>query len=726
MRCSGWLVTRCRIRSRRRSLFGKLVHSVRAGRDLVTFGTAPRFLRLSIASSSPALPVTAPAAPASLDLLSINTIRTLAMDAVQKAESGHPGTPMALAPLVYRLFTTHMHHDPKAPHWPDRDRFVLSVGHASMVLYGSLHMSGYDLSLNDIINFRQWGSKTPGHPEVGHTAGVETTTGPLGQGVANAVGLAMAEAHLAAITNTADHTIVNHYTYFIAGDGCLMEGISHEAASFAGHQKLGKLIGFYDDNRITIDGSTDLSLSDDAAQRFASYGWQVLHISDVNDLAEIDAAVAAAKSEHGRPTMIITRTVIGFGSPNRAGTSKAHGEPLGAEEIIRSKDALGWVSHEPFFVPDEARAHWAAQVAERAKSHAEWTTSFAAFTAADAKGAAEFTRRMSGVLPENWEASLPTFTAETGTVASRAASGAVLNAIGSTIPELLGGSADLSGSNLTLRKGDQAFSATNRTGRYVYYGVREHAMGAIMNGLSLHGGIVPYSGTFLVFSDYMRPAIRLAALMKTQAIYVFTHDSIGLGEDGPTHQPIEQLSALRAIPNLLVLRPGDASEVAECWRVAINHRTGPSAIVLSRQKLNFLNIPADVVRAGVDHGGYVLADSTAPAKIALLATGSEIGLALKVRDALDGAGIPARVVSVPSMERFLAADPAYRASVLPAGIPRLAIEAAHPMSWWQLIAGQGDVVGLDHFGASAPFDRLYSEFGLSVDAITARAKKLVS
>ncbi|MDZ7631569.1 MAG: transketolase [Gemmatimonadaceae bacterium] len=670
--------------------------------------------------------MTAPAAPASLDLLSINTVRTLAMDAVQKAESGHPGTPMALAPLVYRLFTAHLRHDPRAPHWPDRDRFVLSVGHASMVLYGALHLSGYDLSLDDIIHFRQWESKTPGHPEVGHTAGVETTTGPLGQGVANAVGMAMAEAHLAAVTNTADHTVVDHYTYFIAGDGCLMEGISHEAASLAGHQKLGKLIGFYDDNRITIDGSTDLSLSDDAAQRFASYGWQVLHISDVNDLAEIDAAVAAAKADRHRPTMIITRTVIGFGSPNRAGTAKAHGEPLGAEEIIRSKDALGWVSHEPFFVPDDARAHWTSQVAQRASAHADWAARFAAFTAADGVASAEFTRRMAGELPAGWDASLPTFTADNGSVASRAASGAVLTAIGTHIPELLGGSADLSGSNLTLRKGDQAFSATNRAGRYVYYGVREHAMGAIMNGLALHGGVVPYAGTFLVFSDYMRPAIRLAALMKTQAIYVFTHDSIGLGEDGPTHQPIEHLSALRAIPNLLVLRPADASEVAECWRVAINHRTGPSAIALSRQKLPFLAIPADTVRAGVAHGGYVLADSPTPAQVVLIATGSEVGLALKVRDALASKGIAARVVSMPSMELFQAADAAYRASVLPAGVPRLAIEAGHPMSWWKLIAGQGDVVGLDHFGASAPADRLYHEFGLNVDAIAARAAALVS
>jgi transketolase len=670
--------------------------------------------------------VTASASTASLDLLAINTIRTLAMDAVQKAESGHPGTPMALAPLVYRLYTHHMKHDPAAPDWADRDRFVLSVGHASMVLYATLHMAGYKLPLHEIINFRQWGSLTPGHPEVKHTDGVETTTGPLGQGVANAVGMAMAETLLAASTNTAAHTIVDHHTYFIAGDGCLMEGISHEAASLAGHLGLGKLIGFYDDNRITIDGSTDLTLSDDAAKRFESYGWQVLHIADVNDLAQIDAAVAAAKADAQRPTMVITRTVIGFGSPNRAGTSKAHGEPLGAEEIIRAKDALGWVSHEPFFVPDEARAHWLAQVSQRAAAHGAWNAAFDAFRSAHPAEAAEFLRRLSGDLPEGWEAKLPVFTAENGSLASRAASGQVLNAIGASIPELIGGSADLTGSNLTLRKGDQPYSATTHDARYIYYGVREHAMGAIMNGLALHAGVVPYAGTFLVFSDYMRPAIRLAALMHVQSIYVFTHDSIGLGEDGPTHQPIEHLGALRTIPNLLVLRPADATEVAECWRAAINHRTGPSAIVLSRQKLRFLNIPAETARDGVAKGAYVLSDSPTPAKIVLMATGSEVGLAIDVQAALAKAGVAARVVSVPSMELFHAAGADYRAGVLPSGVPRLAIEAGHPMSWWQLVAGNGDVVGLDHFGASAPFDRLYKEFGLSVEAIVPRAMALVS
>ena len=669
--------------------------------------------------------MTAIASTASLDLLAVNTIRALSMDAVQKAESGHPGTPMALAPLVYRLYTHHMKHDPAAPDWADRDRFVLSVGHASMVLYSALHLSGYRLPLDEIVNFRQWGSLTPGHPEVKHTEGVETTTGPLGQGVANAVGMAMAETLLAAATNTAAHTVVDHHTYFIAGDGCLMEGISHEASSLAGHLELGKLIGFYDDNRITIDGSTDLALSDDAAKRFEAYGWQVLHIDDVNDLAQIDTAIAAAKADTKRPTMVITHTVIGFGSPNRAGTSKAHGEPLGAEEIIRAKDALGWVSHEPFFVPMESRAHWLAQVSERAAAHTAWKITFDAFRAEHPAAAAEFLRRLSGDLPDGWESKLPVFTAENGSMASRAASGQVLNAIGTTIPELIGGSADLTGSNLTIRKGDQPYSATSHDARYIHYGVREHAMGAIMNGMALHAGVVPYSGTFLVFSDYMRPAIRLAALMHVRSIYVFTHDSIGLGEDGPTHQPVEQLTALRCIPNLLVLRPADATEVVECWRVAINHRTGPSAIVLSRQKLRFLNIPAETARVGVSKGAYVLSDSPTPAKIVLMATGSEVGLAMDVQSALATAGVPSRVVSVPSMELFHAEGEDYRSGVLPSGVPRLAIEAAHPMSWWQLVGSTGDVVGIDHFGASAPFDRVYREFGLSVEAILARALALV-
>ena len=503
-----------------------------------------------------AAPVAVPSAGPELTRLAIDTVRTLAMDAVQAAESGHPGTPMALAPLAYALYTRHLRHDPAAPHWVDRDRFILSVGHASMLLYGTLHMAGYDLPLSEIRNFRQWGSKTPGHPEVHHTVGVETTTGPLGQGVANAVGFAVAEAHLAATFNRDGFKVVDHYTYFIAGDGCLMEGVSHEAASYAGHFGLGKLIGFFDDNRITIDGSTDLSCSDDAAQRFAAYGWQVLHVADVNDLDAIDAAIAEAKADTARPTLIITRTHIGFGSPNRQDTAKAHGEPLGKDEIALTKSAYGWNYPEPFTVPDEARAHWHEQVAGRAATHGEWKSMWSAYAAAHPDLAAEFERRMRGELRAEAATSFPTFDAKSGNVASRASSGVVINAIAPAIPELIGGSADLTGSNLTLVKGAPLFAAATPAGRNFHFGIREHGMGAIMNGMSLHGGVIPYGGTFLVFADYMRPAIRLAALMGTQAIYVFTHDSIGLGEDGPTHQPIEHLAALRCIPEPAGAAPG--------------------------------------------------------------------------------------------------------------------------------------------------------------------------
>jgi transketolase len=666
----------------------------------------------------------APLSVATLDQRCIDTIRTLSMDAVQKAESGHPGTPMALAPLAYRLYTKHMKHDPARPDWADRDRFVLSVGHASMLLYASLHLAGYDLPLEEIVRFRQWGSATPGHPEVKHTPGVETTTGPLGQGVANAVGSAIAEAHLAATFNKPGHTLVDHRTWFVAGDGCLMEGISHEAASLAGHLKLGKLIGFYDDNRITIDGSTDLALSDDAAKRFEAYGWQVLHVADINDLAAIDAAVEAAIAETSRPSMIIVRSVIGYGSPARAGTAKAHGEPLGVEEIAKTKAAYGWPGDAPFFVPEEAVTHMRAQVAERAAAHTAWQHTHAAYASAFPAEAAEFTRRLAGELPANWADALPTFDASNGSVASRAASGTVLGAIVGTLPELMGGSADLTGSNLTRTKSDVAFSAAEPAGRYLHYGVREHAMGAIMNGLALHGGIIPFGGTFLVFSDYMRPAIRLSALMKVRTIHVLTHDSIGLGEDGPTHQPIEHLAALRVIPGCQVLRPADAREVAACWRLAIEYVDGPTVLALSRQKLPFLDIPAETVTAGVARGAYAVTDVAAP-QVVLLATGSEVAPAKQAAELLAAEGIAARVVSVPGIERFLSQDAAYRASLLPAGVPRLAVEAGHPSSWWRLVGETGDVIGLDHFGASAPADRLFAEFGFTPANVAARAKALL-
>ncbi|MCA2993032.1 MAG: transketolase [Gemmatimonas sp.] len=648
------------------------------------------------------------------------------MDAVQAAESGHPGTPMALAPLAYALYATHLRHDPAAPAWVDRDRFVLSVGHASMLLYGSLHLAGYDLPLEEIRNFRQWESLTPGHPEVHHTKGVETTTGPLGQGIANAVGFAVAEASLAATFNRPGHQIVDHYTYFIAGDGCLMEGISHEAASFAGHMKLGKLIGFFDDNGITIDGSTALTCSDDAAQRFAAYGWQVLQVDDVNDLAAIDAAIAEAKADTERPTLIITKTHIGFGSPNRQDSAKAHGEPLGKDEIALTKAAYGWPSTEPFFVPADALAHWREAAAQRAATHTEWKHTWQAYEAAHPELAREFERRMKGELPPQLEQAFPVFDAKSGAVASRAASGAVINAIAGVVPELLGGSADLTGSNLTNVKGAQPFSAAQRDGRNFHFGIREHAMGAIMNGMGLHGGVIPYGGTFLVFSDYMRPAIRLAALMGVQAIYVFTHDSIGLGEDGPTHQPIEHLAALRCIPNLLVLRPADADEVSEAWRTALHHRSGPSAIVLTRQKLAYFGEPARA-RDGVKQGAYIVADAAGHVPhVVLLASGSEVDVALTAREQLSGHGVRARVVSCTSLERFAQQPVEYRHHVLPTGVPRVAVEAAHPMSWYRWVGDQGAIVGIESFGASAPAPVLFEKFGISADRVVQAARTVLA
>ncbi len=666
-------------------------------------------------------------ADADLQLLAINTVRTLAMDAVQAAESGHPGTPMALAPLAYALYAQHVRHNPADPHWPNRDRVVLSVGHASMWMYASLYLTGYGLTLDDIRQFRQWESKTPGHPEVGHTAGVETTTGPLGQGLANAVGMAVAEKQLAATFNRDGHAIIDHYTWFIAGDGCLMEGLSHEAASFAGHQKLGKLIGFFDDNRITIDGGTDISCSDDVVKRFESYGWQVLHIADVNHLAQIDRAVTAAKADTIRPTLIVTRTHIGFGSPNKVDSSKAHGEPLGKDEILLTKKALGWPSTEPFHVPEAALAHWREAAGQGAQTQDAWRKQLIAYAKAHPADAKELGRRLHGDLPAAWEQALPTFDASNGNVASRAASGAVLNAIAEKIPELIGGSADLAGSNLTTVKGAPHFTAATPGGRNFWFGIREHAMGAIMNGMALHGGIIPYGGTFLVFADYMRPAIRLAALMKQQVIYVFTHDSIGLGEDGPTHQPVEHLTSLRCIPNLLVLRPADANETAEAWRIAVNHRSGPTALVLTRQKLPLIDRTTHGAVTGTARGAYVLVDApNAAPHVVLLASGSEVEIALAARTQLAADGIDARVVSVPSMERFAAESADYQRSVLPAGIKRVAIEAAHPMSWYRLVGGDGAVVGIETFGASAPFQRLYTEYGITAQRLVETTKAVLA
>jgi transketolase len=666
-------------------------------------------------------------ADADLQLLAVNTVRTLAMDAVQAAESGHPGTPMALAPLAYALYTRHARHNPADPHWPNRDRIVLSAGHASMLLYASLYLSGYDLSLDDIRHFRQWGGKTPGHPEVGHTAGIETTTGPLGQGIANAVGMAVAEKHLAAVFNRDGHAIIDHYTWFIAGDGCLMEGISHEAASFAGHQQLGKLIGFFDDNRITIDGSTDLSCSDDVAGRFSAYGWQVLHVDDVNDQAQLDLAIAEAKADAVRPSLVITRTHIGFGSPHKVDTAKAHGEPLGKEEILLTKQALGWPSTEPFFVPESALDHWRQARDRGAAAQDAWRRQLIAYSKTHPDDAKELGRRLHGDLPAAWESSLPTFDASNGNIASRNASGMVLNAVAPMIPELLGGSADLAGSNLTTVKSAGSFTSVTPAGRNFHFGIREHAMGAVMNGMALHGGVIPYGGTFLVFADYMRPAVRLAALMRQQVIYVFTHDSIGLGEDGPTHQPVEHLASLRCIPNLLVLRPADANETTEAWRIALKRRTGPTALVLTRQKLALIDRTTHAATTGAARGAYVLVDppDTAPMAV-LIATGSEVELALKARTLLAAEGIGVRVVSMPSMELFAAESPAYQATVLPAGVRRIAIEAAHPMSWHRWVGAGGAVVGIETFGASAPYQQLYAEYGLTPEHIAETTKAVLA
>ena len=678
------------------------------------------------ATAQRAVPPAIPA-PGDLDLLCINALRILAMDAVQKADSGHPGTPMALAPIAYVLYTRHLRHDPADPAWPGRARFVLSCGHASMLLYGALYLSGYDLSLDDLKNFRQWGSRTPGHPEYGHTPGVETTTGPLGQGGGNAVGMALAESHLAAIFNRPDHAIIDHRTYFICSDGDLMEGVSQEAASFAGHFQLGKLIGFYDDNHITIDGSTDLTFSDDVERRFESYGWHVLRVPDVNDLDALDAAIAAAQAETARPSLIICRTHIGYGSPHKMDSAKAHGEPLGVAEVELSRKTLGWPWDEAFYVPPEAIANWRRARDVGRDAHAAWQMQYASYQQEHPQPAAELDRRLRGVLPAGWDADIPVFNAENGNVASRAASGTVLNALAARVPELIGGSADLTPSNDTALAGIRNYDPTDRAGRYLHFGIREHAMGAILNGASLHGGLIPFGGTFLIFSDYMRPPIRLAALMRRRAIYVYTHDSIGLGEDGPTHQPIEQLSALRCIPNNTVMRPADANETAEAWRFAMTHPDGPVALVLSRQKLPFIDRIRYASARGVARGAYVLADAPGGApQIVLLASGSEVSIILDAQTQLAAAGIRARAVSAPSLEVFARQSAEYRATVLTDGIPRVAIEAAHPMSWYQWVGGNGTVIGLDHFGASAPARRIYQEFGLTAAHVIEAARALLA
>jgi len=661
----------------------------------------------------------------SLEDLCINAIRVLAMDAVQKADSGHPGTPMALAPLAYVLWTQHLRYNPADPNWLNRDRFVLSAGHASMLLYSVFYLTGYDLTLDDIKQFRQWESKTPGHPEYGDTPGVETTTGPLGQGVGNAVGMAVGEAHMGAVFNR-EQKIFDHYTYFIASDGDMMEGVSHESASFAGHAKLGKLIGFYDDNHITIEGDTALTFSDDTGKRFEAYGWHVQHVADANDLAALNRAIDAAKAETGRPSLIVVRSHIGYGSPNKHDTAEAHGSALGVEEIKLTKEALRYPSQEPFYVAPEALRFWRDAGKKRAKFQDDWNKTYAAYKAANPGLEKELQRRLSGELPQGWEDAIPVFTAKDGNVASRAASGVVINAIGKKLPELMGGSADLASSTNTIIKGEPSFSAENYAGRNFHFGIREHGMGAIMNGMSLTGGIIPYGATFLIFSDYMRPPVRLACIMDRHVIYVYTHDSIGLGEDGPTHQPIEQLSALRAIPHMTLIRPADASETAEAWRFALKHKGGPIALVLTRQKLPFIDRSKYAAASGLARGAYVLADPPGGSpQVVLISSGSEVGLILDAQKKLEAGGIRARAVSMPSQEIFARQDQVYRDSVLPKGVKRIAMEAAHPMSWYKWVGDDGVIIGLERFGASAPAPTIYQHLGITVDHMVETAKQLL-
>ncbi len=664
--------------------------------------------------------------PDHLDQLCINTIRTLAMDAVQKARSGHPGLPMGAAAMAYVLWTRFLKHNPANPAWPDRDRFVLSAGHGSMLLYSLLHLTGYDLPLAELQNFRQWGSKTPGHPEHGLTPGVETTTGPLGQGFANGVGMAIAERFLAARFNRPGHTIVDHYTYAIVSDGDLMEGVAAEAASLAGHLKLGKLIYLYDDNRISIEGSTDLAFTEDRALRFQAYGWHVQQV-DGNDLEAVAKAIRAAQAETERPSLIIARTIIGYGSPHKQGTAEAHGEPLGEDEVRATKEALGWPPEPAFYIPDEALAHFRQALARGQEWEADWQRRFAAYAQAYPGLAAEWERLMRGSLPPDWDADMPTFPPDAKGMATRVASGTVINALAPRLTNLIGGSADLAPSTRTLMKGTGDFAAGHYSNRNLRFGVREHAMGAILNGMALHGGVIPFGATFLVFSDYMRPAIRLAAMMELPVIYVFTHDSIGLGEDGPTHQPVEHLAALRAIPNLTVIRPADANETVVAWRVALEHRSGPVALALTRQNVPVFDRTRYAPAGGLRRGAYIMAEAEGgKPDLILIATGSEVQLALAAREELAKRGIAARVVNMPSWELFDRQSAEYQESVLPPEVTaRLAVEAGVSQGWHRYVGPAGEVISLERFGASAPYQVAMRNLGFSVENVVARALALL-
>ncbi len=663
-----------------------------------------------------------------LDELCVNTIRMLSIDGVEKAKSGHPGMPMGAAAMAYVLWTRFLHHNPVNPKWPDRDRFVLSAGHGSMLLYSLLHLTGYDLSLDDLKNFRQWNSKTPGHPEYPHTPGVEITTGPLGQGFAGGVGMAIAEQYLASRFNHPEHVISDHYTYGIVSDGDLMEGISHEAASLAGHLKLGKIIYLYDDNRISIEGSTDISFTENRTARFEAYGWHVQTIEDGNDLGSIENAIISAKKEKTRPSLIAVRTHIGYGSPNKQDKAVAHGEPLGPDEVKLTKENLGWPLEPPFLIPDEALNHFRQAIEKGKDLENQWNQRLRLYEDAYPEKAGEWHIWINAELPENWDKDIPSYHADPKGMATRVASGNVLNAIAPQLPNLFGGSADLAPSNKTEVNGDKDFQSDFYEGRNLRFGVREHAMASILNGMALHGGIIPYGGTFLIFSDYMRPAIRLAALMGLRVIYIFTHDSIGLGEDGPTHQPIEQLASLRAIPNLTVIRPCDANETAEAWRLAIASDGGPVALSLTRQGLPVLDRTTLCSAENLSKGAYVLLDSKdEKPDIILIATGSEVPLALDASEKLEEKGVKARVVSMPSWELFDKQPEEYRDRILPPEItPRIAIEAGITQGWHRYVGSKGEVIGIDRFGASAPSKVLFEKFGITADRVVQKALELLS
>jgi transketolase len=663
----------------------------------------------------------------SIENLAINTIRTLSIDAIEKANSGHPGMPMGAAPMAYTLWTKFMNHNPSNPKWFNRDRFVLSAGHGSMLLYSLLHLSGYDVTMDDIQNFRQWGSRTPGHPEYGHTPGVEATTGPLGQGIATAVGMAMAERHLAAKYNRDSYNLVDHYTYVICGDGDLMEGVSAEASSLAGHLQLGRLIVLYDSNDISLDGDLHRSFSESVEDRYKAYGWQVIRVEDGNNIEEIAKAIEEAKADETHPTLIEIKTTIGFGSPNKAGSSASHGSPLGKEETKLTKAAYTWDYEPDFHVPAEVYEHFKAVVKEAGeKKETEWSAMFEEYSERYPQLAQELKDAIEGKLPEGWDSNLPQY--EVGKmVATRNSSGEVINAIAEAVPFFFGGSADLAGSNKTYMNKEKDFTRDDYSGKNIWYGVREFAMGAAMNGIALHGGLKTYGGTFFVFSDYLRPAIRLAALMKLPVTYVLTHDSIAVGEDGPTHEPIEHLASLRAMPGLSLIRPADANESVAAWKIALESTDKPTALVLSRQNLPTLEGAKENTYEKVSKGAYIVSPSKKEtADAILIATGSEVGLAVEAQQALANQGIDVSVVSMPSVDLFEAQSAEYKESVLPKAVTkRLAIEMGATFGWHRYVGFEGDVLGIDTFGASAPGEKIMEEYGFTVDNVVAKVKALL-